>query len=128
MPWLPSPEFAAILEAAKALQLLTGGLVVLVHHTGKDTTKGLRGHSSLFAALDAAVEVTRNGDRREWALTKSKDGQDGARRLFTLHIVSLGPDADGLLISSCVVVPDLAKNASTGLIEPYGVITRRRRP
>lgn len=101
-----SKDMGTILEAAKALQAMTGGLVVLVHHTGKDAAKGLRGHSSLFAALDAAVEVTRNGDRREWTLTKSKDGEDGGRHAFNLHVVSLGMDADSLPVSSCVVVPD----------------------
>ena len=50
-----SKDMGEILSAAKLLQSLINGLVVLVHHTGKDATKGLRGHSSLFAALDAAV-------------------------------------------------------------------------
>ena len=69
-----SKDMGEILEAAKRLQSLTGGLVVLVHHTGKDATKGLRGHSSLFAALDAAVEVSRDGDRRDGELPKPKTG------------------------------------------------------
>jgi hypothetical protein len=58
-----SRDMGEILEAAKRLQAATGGLVVLVHHTGKDSSRGLRGHSSLFAAMDAAVEVSRDGDR-----------------------------------------------------------------
>jgi hypothetical protein len=70
-----------ILEAAKRLQSLTGGLVVLVHHTGKDATKGLRGHSSLFAAMDAAVEVSRDGDRREWKVAKARRQMERARSL-----------------------------------------------
>ena len=41
-----SADMSRILEAAKTLQRLTGGLVILMHHTGKDTTKGLRGHST----------------------------------------------------------------------------------
>ena len=101
-----SKDMGTILESAKALQGMTGGLVALVHHTGKDAAKGLRGHSSLFAALDAALEVDRKGDRREWSLTKSKDGEDGARHAFNLRVVSLGMDTDGLPVSSCVVVPD----------------------
>ncbi len=40
--------------------------MVLIHHTGKDATEGLRGYSSIFAAMDAAVEVSRDSDRREW--------------------------------------------------------------
>jgi hypothetical protein len=101
-----SADMGRILEAAKALQRLTAGLVLLVHHTGKDATKGLRGHSSLFAALDAAVEVTREGDRREWKLAKAKDGQDGAAHPFRLEVVDMGQDDEGEAITSCIVAPD----------------------
>ena len=101
-----SADMGRILEAAKALQRLTGGLVLVVHHTGKDATRGLRGHSSLFAALDAAVEVTREGDRREWKVAKAKDGQDGAGHPFRLEVVDLGEDDDGETVTSCVIAPD----------------------
>lgn len=101
-----SKDMGEILEAAKRLQALTQGLVVLVHHTGKDTTKGLRGHSSLFAALDAAVEVSRDGERREWRVAKSKDSADGVSKAFRLQVEVLGADEEGDAITSCVVVPD----------------------
>ncbi len=101
-----SRDMGEILEAAKALQDLTGGLVVLVHHTGKDSTRGLRGHSSLFAAMDAAVEVSRDGDRREWKVAKSKDGQDGDAQPFRLEVVPMGLDENGDEITSCVVQAD----------------------
>ncbi len=103
-----SKDMGEILEAAKQLQSITGGLVVLIHHTGKDSTKGLRGHSSLFAAMDAAVEVSRDGDHREWRVAKSKDGQDGDVHPFKLQVETLGVDEHGDLITSCVVVPDTA--------------------
>ena len=101
-----SKDMGAILEACKALQAMTGGLVLLVHHTGKDATKGLRGHSSLIAALDAAIEVTRPGDRRQWCLHKSKDGHDGSISPFRLRSVELGNDEEGEPVTSCVVLPD----------------------
>jgi putative DNA primase/helicase len=101
-----SKDMGEILEAAKRLQALTGGLVVLVHHTGKDSTKGLRGHSSLFAAMDAAIEVSRDGDRREWRVAKSKDGADGDAHPFRLEIEMLGTDAYGDPITSCSVRVD----------------------
>ena len=109
-----------ILSAAKHLQSLINGLVVLVHHTGKDATKGLRGHSSLFAALDAAVEVSRDGDRREWKVAKSKDGQDGDAHPFKLEIETLGTDDHGDAVTSCVVVRDHAAQDVRAVKLPQG--------
>jgi hypothetical protein len=103
-----SRDMGEILEGAKELQALTGGLVVLIHHTGKDAARGLRGHSSLFAAMDAAIEVTRDGDRREWKVSKAKDGQDGEAFPFRLEVVQLPPDEDGEPVSSCVVRRDVS--------------------
>ena len=101
-----SKDMGEILSAAKTLQAKTGGLVVLVHHTGKNAAAGLRGHSSLFAAMDAAVEVSRDGDRREWKVAKSKDGQDGDAHPFKLQVETLAVDEYGDPVTSCVVVRD----------------------
>jgi hypothetical protein len=101
-----SKDMGIILESAKQLQGFTGGLVVLVHHTGKDASKGLRGHSSLFAALDGAIEVERNGERRTWVAAKVKDGSDGRKVAFRLKVHDLGKDADGDTLSSCTVELD----------------------
>ncbi|PIY00770.1 MAG: hypothetical protein CO070_03345 [Gallionellales bacterium CG_4_9_14_0_8_um_filter_55_61] len=100
-----SKSMGQIIAASKQLQTLIGGLVILVHHTGKDASKGLRGHSSLHGALDAAIEVRRDGDNREWLIAKSKDGEDGASHPFKLEVVELGIDEDGEPITSCVVHP-----------------------
>ncbi|OYY21919.1 MAG: DNA primase [Sphingobacteriia bacterium 35-40-8] len=110
----------AAVGAAKLLQSLINGLVVLVHHTGKDATKGLRGHSSLFAALDAAVEVSRDGERREWKVAKSKDGQDGDAQPFKLQIETLGTDDYGDAVTSCVVVRDNAAQDVRAVKLPQG--------
>ncbi|MFZ2988088.1 AAA family ATPase [Ideonella sp.] len=102
-----SADMGLILEGVRSLQSMTGGLIVLVHHAGKDATKGMRGHSSLYAALDAVISVTRDNDRREWSVSKAKDGEDGATHSFRLERVTLGTDEDGEQITSCVVLPDL---------------------
>ena len=101
-----SVDMGNLIAAAKALQTLIGGLVLLVHHTGKDTTKGLRGHSSLYAALDAAIEVTATDTRKAWSVAKSKDDVTGDAYPFKLHIVPVGNDDEGEEITSCVIVPD----------------------
>lgn len=101
-----SADMGEIIAALKALQAELGGLVLAVHHTGKDATKGLRGHSSLLGALDAAIEVTRTDDRREWRTAKSKDGSDGDAHPFRLEVVELETDDEGEPVTSCVVAPE----------------------
>jgi len=102
-----SKDMGEVISAAKALQSELGGLVLFVHHVGKDPTKGLRGHSSLLAALDCAIEVTRDGGRRTWKVSKSKDGEDGDCHQFTLQVVEVGEDEDGDPITSCAIQPEV---------------------
>ena len=101
-----SKDMGYMIEATKELQRLFGGLIILVHHSGKDTSKGLRGHSSLFAALDVAIEVSKNAGQFSWRVKKSKDGRDDHEGAFRLETVELGVDDTGYPISSCVVVAE----------------------
>lgn len=100
-----SKDMGQVLTAAKTIQAHTAGLVVLIHHTGKDQTKGLRGHSSLHAALDGAIEVQRVAGWRSWSVAKAKDGEDGGSYTFDLKTVAVGEDEYGFTESSCVIVP-----------------------
>ena len=96
-------DMGIIISNCKQLQKLTSGLVCLIHHCGKDAAKGLRGHTSLIAALDAAIEVDRRGNNRVWKVVKNKDGQDGQAYKFTLNIRIVGKDAYGDDVTSCSV-------------------------
>ncbi len=100
-----SVDMGHAINACKLIQQAVGGLVLLVHHSGKDATKGMRGHSSLHAALDAAIEVKRSGEDREWSVAKAKDGADGKGHPFMLEVVDMGTDEDGDPITSCVIRP-----------------------
>jgi putative DNA primase/helicase len=115
-----SVDMGRIIAAAKQLQSLTGGLVLLVHHTGKDATKGLRGHSSLYAALDGAIEVNRTDSRREWSVAKSKDDETGTIHAFKLEVVTLGHDDEGEEIPSCVAEADEARETVKRIKLPQG--------
>ena len=104
-----SKDMGVILQAAETLQRSSDGLVIIVHHTGKDTSKGMRGHSSLFAAMDGAIEVTKDQTGRNWSVAKSKDGEDGKQVAFRLVTHDLGKDADGEEVTSCSVERDYGK-------------------
>lgn len=103
-----SKDMGALIAALHEMQEQLGGMVLVVHHTGKDTTRGLRGWSGLNGALDCSIEVSRASEdkadnRRSWEVAKSKDGRDGLRFNFELEVIELGYDLDGLPVSSCTV-------------------------
>jgi hypothetical protein len=97
-----SQDMGKIIANAKRLATATGGLVVLVHHAGKDRSRGLRGHSSLLAAMDAVIEVVKESTGRNWSIKKAKDDSADEARDFDLVPYEVGQDAYGP-ISSCAV-------------------------
>lgn len=112
-----SSDMGLAIQAMKRIQRETEGLVMIVHHTGKDESKGLRGHSSLLAALDFSIVVTRTEESRSWRSDKLKDGPDDQEFHFGLKTIELGEDEDGDLVSSCVVVekgPEVALDMKVG--------------
>lgn len=120
-----SSDMGLILEAAGKLQKAAEGLVLIVHHSGKSTAAGPRGHSSLYANCDAIIEVTRQGDYRRWTLVKAKEDADGLSRGFVLEKLVLGQDSDGDELSSCVIRSvDSEVNHSTRQKSPVGANQR----
>ena len=79
--------------------------ILIVHHTGKDRSKGARGHSSLRAALDTEIELKADGLVRVASVTKQRDMESGKKVAFTLEVVELGVDEDLEAVTSCVVSP-----------------------
>jgi hypothetical protein len=100
-----SEDMGLLLRHCRRIQEVTSGLVLLVHHAGKDPTKGARGWSGLKGAMDAMLEVSRieGSDLRKVRVEKSKDDADGAEWPFRLDVVQLGVDADLDPVSSCVI-------------------------
>lgn len=97
-------DMGKALAHCKGIHRATGALVVLVHHAGKDASKGARGWSGLRAAADAELEVTRQGNARMIRTSKQKDGDDDLAWGFALETVNIGVDEDGDPITSCVVI------------------------
>lgn len=96
-------DMGKALAHARAISRATGAIVILVHHSGKDSAKGARGWSGLRAAADVEIEIVRAGDDRCATVTKLKDGEDGEMFGFKLVSVKTGVDEDGDDTSSCVL-------------------------
>lgn len=96
-------DMGKALAECRRIHRVSGAMVLLVHHSGKDASKGARGWSGLRAAADVELEVLRSEEIRSVSVTKLKDGQDGGSVGFKLHTVVLGEDEDGDDITSCIV-------------------------
>ena len=103
-----SEDMGGMIAAARAIGGAIDCAVVYVHHCGKDETQGLRGHSSLRAAIDTEISVRDRGGCRSVKVEKQRDGESGLELTFRLRSVDLGasvdPEADeGERRNSCVV-------------------------
>lgn len=88
-----------------AIRAATGVHVIIIHHSGKDASRGMRGHSALLGAADVSVEISKDPDSKQRVakVLKAKDDADGDKFAFYLDIEELGIDADGDPITTCVV-------------------------
>ena len=102
-----SAEMMQFVSVMAALQDALDCTVCVVHHTGKDESRGMRGSSALLAAVDAELELTRISDDEAIEpvctvkSTKQKDGMDGLSwsfRLDLMHVSQLDPDATSLVV------------------------------
>lgn len=75
----------------------------LVHHTGKDETRGARGWSGMKGQLDALFYIFRENEKRTFWLDKMKDDRDNFGFDFSLKTEIVGNDEDGDPIESCFV-------------------------
>jgi hypothetical protein len=116
-------DMGRIIANAKRVAALVGGLVVLVHHAGKNRSLGLRGHSSLLAAMDAVIEVLRETAGRKWRVAKAKDDSGDISRDFELVTHDVGQDAYGP-IRSCAVL----QTAHASVIAKAPVRGRHQKP
>lgn len=97
-------DIAGLMKAADVLREQTGAHVMFIHHSGKDVARGARGHSSLRAAVDTEIELTKDDSGvRQARATKQRDLPGGAEQEFELDVVELGKDSDGDPVTSCVV-------------------------
>ena len=102
-----SQDMGALIRNADRIREATGAHVMFVHHGGKDRDRKTRGHSSLYGALDTAIEVTacESSGLRTAKVRKQKDGEDGHAFNFRLEVETIAV-AEAGDITSCVVVPE----------------------
>jgi hypothetical protein len=100
-----SEDMGALIKNIDRIRQELPSHVSIVHHSGKDGAKGARGHSSLRAATDTEIEVSRNPIAKTSVarVTKQRELELGDEFVFCLQRVELGIDRRGNAVTSCVV-------------------------
>ncbi|MEX0447229.1 hypothetical protein ABLA85_14035, partial [Xenorhabdus sp. SGI246] len=97
----------AFVRGCDELKAKTGASILVVHHSGKDESKGARGSSAFRAALDVEYRINREG-KKGGALvmtcTKMKDAEEPETKAYDMRVVELFTDKDGEDITSLVLV------------------------
>ena len=96
-------SMSVLVKHAQLIARACGCMVLFVHHSGKDSSKGLRGWSGFLGAADCTIEVEALESRRVATVRKLKDGREGRSYYFSLTPVDIRLDQDGAPVSSCIV-------------------------
>lgn len=121
-----------VIAIAKDMSRQLNCVVILVHHSGKDETRGPRGSNALSGAADIQLKVSEG----KFMVELAKDAAMGTDYHFSLDKVHLGEDSDGDEISSLVVSetaaaevltlpPDIALTTVSVRIQQDGPISQR---
>ena len=92
---IPGAEENSATDLGKVVQHLdlirtnSQAAVMVVHHMGKDTTRGMRGNSALRGAIDTGLEL--KGDRTNICMTVADQRNDESGREFWWRPTTEGP-------------------------------------
>jgi len=102
-----SMDMGQLIINADILRSLTGAHIVFIHHSGKDAAKGARGHSSLRAAVDTEIEISRPDTESPSLIkvVKQREMEMIEDMAFSLKSIVLGVNKRRKEVTSCVVMP-----------------------
>lgn len=111
-------DMQPILNALRELALELGVCIIIIHHSGKDASRGARGASAIFGDVDLNIEIvdphSADGKKRKikadkgslvMLLPKMRDAAKSAIAEFRLEEITLGVNKWGNPVTSMVVVP-----------------------
>lgn len=102
-----STDMGQMIIHADYLRSITSAHISFIHHSGKDKALGARGHSSLRAAVDTEIEISREDEKSpsQIKFVKQREMEMIDPLFFTLESKELGVDKRGRPVTSCAVIP-----------------------
>lgn len=105
-----SGDMGAFIQHCDIIRQETKAHVMVIHHSGKDSAKGARGHSSLKAAIDTEIEISQSSGIVQAVVTKQREGRTDDTLSFEFRTYEVGRDEDGEPVFSCALAPTTAKH------------------
>jgi hypothetical protein len=123
-----SEDMGAFITQAGKLQEIFECALMVIHHSGKDVTKGLRGHSSLLGAVDTELEIQRQDSvinssdasvigNAILTVSKQKDGADSIQIGIEIVLVEIGTSDLGFEVLTSLAIrqnQDIASSTQKG--------------
>ncbi|WP_050929474.1 AAA family ATPase [Aestuariivita boseongensis] len=97
-------DMGAFVRSLDKIRTATGAHIMVIHHSGKDPSKGARGSGSLRAAVDTEIHLERKRNVTMAQITKQRDMPADKVFAYRLRGMEIGPDEDGEPVTSAVVV------------------------
>lgn len=127
-------DSGTVIAAIDRLRQNHNATALVIHHSGKDESKGERGHTSLPGAADVRMRLTRKGMSLSLTCTKMKDDEEFQRvmlsaekELDSLVLVShdgAGPltDSERAVLAAVPVLPTNISHSYAVLAEHAGTV------
>jgi RecA-family ATPase len=95
-------SMSMFIKACSDIQAQIGGAVIGVHHSGKDSSRGMRGSTVLLGGCDASIKLTKNEQTVTLEVEKQKDAEQAEPIYMTMKKVEW---ATGLGKEESTLVP-----------------------
>ena len=96
-------DITVVVENMKRIQQALGCHIMVLHHPGKDETRGARGSSALHAASDTVLELKKNKHVVCVRAVKQRDMEGDKELDLKIEKVVIGEDEDGDEVSSAII-------------------------
>lgn len=109
-------DMGSLVRTMDRIRAETGAAVLFIHHSGKDETRGARGHSLLKGAVDTEIEIVADDETQTRCATvlKQRELPKGDVFPFTLKVIELGVNRHDEPVTTCVAEPEDAGNKPIG--------------
>jgi len=107
-------DMNGMIEALDFIKRETGAAVMVIHHSGKDQSKGPRGYSSLKPAVDTLIEVTRDDDGRHMRIENVKTASTAKRSTSNSTSLSWERTLTATWSTSCAVREGSVRDEDSG--------------